>query len=81
MGRCPRRHASGGLAEELEIRLEETVFAWHEVLGVSADADAATTQRAMRRLALSYHPDTGGNQEQMARINAAYETACSRDDQ
>jgi DNA-binding transcriptional regulator YiaG len=64
--------------DELEIRIEEADFAWHEVLGVDADADAATARRAMTRLALGYHPDTGGNQEQMARINAAYETACSR---
>jgi hypothetical protein len=65
--------------EALEIRLEEAELAWHEVLGVDADADAATARRAMTRLALGYHPDTGGNQEQMARINAAYETACNRD--
>jgi len=67
-------------AEELDIRLQEAVFAWHEVLGVPADADVATTQRAMRRMAVSHHPDTGGTHEQMARINAAYKTASSRGD-
>src|ERR1700722_11937115 len=58
--------------EELEIRLAEASFAWHEVLGVAADADAATARRAMTRLALLYHPDTGGDPAQMVRINAAY---------
>ncbi|MEA2774325.1 MAG: hypothetical protein QOD93_7287, partial [Acetobacteraceae bacterium] len=28
-------------------------------------------------LALIYHPDTGGSQAQMTRINAAHETACA----
>jgi DnaJ-class molecular chaperone len=61
--------------EELDIRLAEADFAWHEVLGVAADADAATARGAMRRLALIYHPDIRGDQEQMARINAAYAAA------
>jgi hypothetical protein len=62
----------------LAIRLATTAFAWHEVLGVAADANAATTRRAMTRLALVYHPDTGGNRDHMARINAAYATARRR---
>jgi DnaJ-domain-containing protein 1 len=60
---------------ELEIRLEEAEFAWYEVLGVAADADAATARRAMTRLALAYHPNTGSAQDHMTRINAAYEKA------
>ena len=67
--------------EELDIRLEEAVFAWHEVLGVAPNADVDTARRAVTRLALLYHPDTGGDLAQMARINAAYETASSRGDQ
>jgi transcriptional regulator with XRE-family HTH domain len=61
--------------EALEIRLEEAELAWHEVLGVAADANSATARRAMTRLALAYHPDTGGTQDHMTRINAAYEKA------
>ena len=30
---------------------------------------------AMVRLALAYHPDKGGSQAQMARINGSYEKA------
>jgi curved DNA-binding protein CbpA len=29
----------------------------------------------MTRLARVYHPDTGGSQEQMTRVNAAYDAA------
>jgi hypothetical protein len=42
-------------------------------------ADAAIAQRAMTRLARARHPDNRGDQAQMARINAAYETACGLD--
>jgi hypothetical protein len=31
----------------------------------------------MTELAHVYHPDTGGSQEQMIRVNAAYEAACA----
>src|ERR1700733_1170190 len=64
--------------EQLAIRLEEASFAWHEVLGVAPDADAATARRAMTHLASAYHPDSGGDAAQMARINAACQTARSR---
>ena len=69
---------AGITPEELDIRLEEAVFAWHEVLGVAPNADVDTARRAVARLALLYHPDTGGDPAQMARINAAYETASGR---
>lgn len=32
-------------------------------------------RRAMTMLALAYHPDKGGTQQQMTRINAAFEQA------
>jgi curved DNA-binding protein CbpA len=52
-----------------------------EVLGVDADASAATIKASWRRLAREHHPDlTGGDSQasrtatrQMAEINAAYE--------
>jgi hypothetical protein len=35
----------------------------------------------MTKLARVYHPDTGGSQEQMIRVNAAYDAAhASRED-
>ena len=55
----------------LEIMVDEVTFSWHESLGVPPSADATATRRAMTRLALAYHPDKGGTQEQMIRINAA----------
>jgi DnaJ-class molecular chaperone len=55
--------------------LEEAAFSWHETLGVSPRADVRTARKAMTKLALSYHPDTGGSPEQMIRVNAAYEAA------
>lgn len=45
--------------------------AW-QVLGVSSTAGADTIHEAYKRLASKYHPDkTGGDSNQMARINAA----------
>jgi transcriptional regulator with XRE-family HTH domain len=61
--------------EAIQIRLEETEFAWHETLGVPSNADAAALRRAMARLALIYHPDKGGQPDLMSRVNAAYERA------
>ena len=61
--------------EMLLITLEEAEFGWHEALGVAPDADAAATRRAMRQLALRYHPDKGGSPTHMTRVNAAYERA------
>jgi curved DNA-binding protein CbpA len=49
----------------------------HETLGIPPGADPSAIRRTMTRLALIYHPDTGGSQAPMTRINAAYETACA----
>ncbi len=45
--------------------------AWHTVLGVSADASRAEIDAAYKRLATTVHPDKGGTQDAMARLNAA----------
>ncbi len=57
----------------VEIMVEDAEFRWHEILGVAPNADQATLRRAMTRLAMLYHPDKGGQPEQMIRVNAAYE--------
>ena len=44
----------------------------YRVLGVPPGADPSTVRRAYRRLARVYHPDAGGSNEAMARVNAAY---------
>ena len=59
----------------LAIMAEDADFSWHEVLGVTAEASAATIRQAWTRLALLYHPDKGGRPEQMVQVNAAYEQA------
>jgi len=61
--------------DAIEMLIDEARFSWHETLGVPPAADAATIRRAMTRLAHAYHPDKGGTQPQMTRINAAYEQA------
>ena len=61
--------------EARAISLEETSFGWHEILGVSSNANASTVRRALTQLALRYRPDKGGQPEQMTQINAAYEAA------
>jgi len=63
--------------EAIRIRVEEAEFSWHETLGLPPSAGAAAVRRARRRLALSYHPDKGGTEEQIARINAAHTQACA----
>jgi len=42
-----------------------------QVLGVGAHASRQEVERAYRLLALKHHPDRGGDEAQMARINAA----------
>ena len=59
--------------EAIQIRLEEVQFGWHETLGVPPHAEAGAIRRAWARLAHAHHPDKGGTQDQMVRLNAAYE--------
>ena len=42
-----------------------------QVLGVGANASREEVERAYRLLAAKHHPDRGGDEQQMARINAA----------
>lgn len=42
-----------------------------QVLGIKHDASKADVEKAFRRLAAEHHPDRGGDEQQMARINAA----------
>lgn len=61
--------------EAITILVEETTFAWPETLGVPPGAKTGAIRLAMRRLALRYHPDQGGTEAQMTRVNAAYDQA------
>jgi molecular chaperone DnaJ len=47
---------------------------YYEILGVGKDASADEIKKAFRRLAIKYHPDKeGGNEEQFKEVNEAYE--------
>lgn len=44
---------------------------WWQVLGISAQASAEEIASTYRKLARAAHPDTGGSEAAMARLNAA----------
>lgn len=48
---------------------------WWQILGVPPNAPLDTVKAAYRKLAMSTHPDAGGNGELMAAINRAWEEA------
>ncbi|MEN9646345.1 MAG: hypothetical protein RL238_3014 [Actinomycetota bacterium] len=50
----------------------------YAVLGVTADADLAALTAARRRLALTLHPDVGGDAEAMQTLNRAFDEAVRR---
>lgn len=47
---------------------------WYDVLGVSKDAPDEVVQSTYRTLAKKHHPDTGGDPNKMAEINAAMDS-------
>jgi curved DNA-binding protein CbpA len=50
----------------------------YRVLQVTPDAEPEVIQAAYRALARKYHPDMGGSDLQMAKLNAAWETVRDR---
>ena len=48
----------------------------YEVLGVARNATDRDLRTAYRRLALEHHPDQGGDEETMARLNHARDVLC-----
>jgi hypothetical protein len=50
-------------------------FTWQEVLGIANDADMVTARSAMKEMALRYHPDQGGSDAAMVRVNDAWSQA------
>ena len=48
--------------------------AW-SILGIKETDDESIIKKAYHRLARDYHPDKGGNPEDMVRLNNAYEWA------
>jgi DnaJ-class molecular chaperone len=62
-------------AEDIIAWPKATKFLWNETLGLPAHADLKSAQAAWRTLAKKYHPDQGGSEEKMVRVNAAYKAA------
>ena len=48
----------------------------YEVLGVERNASDRDLRTAYRRLALEHHPDQGGDEATMARLNHARDVLC-----
>jgi len=48
------------------------------ILGLTAGASKSEIRNAYRRLARKVHPDRGGDEAEMKRINAAYLVLCPR---
>jgi len=48
---------------------------WRDDLGLSPGANLADAERAFRERARTMHPDVGGDQESMSKLNAAIERA------
>lgn len=65
--------AFSGFAALPPARLAEA--SWWDVLGVGADATLEEIDGAYERLALEHHPDRGGDDDQMARVNRARDIA------
>ncbi len=45
---------------------------YYSILGAEREASRAEIERLYKRLAKNHHPDRGGNEEEMKRINEAY---------
>ncbi len=48
---------------------------WYQVLGILPSATIEEIKAAFKDMAKRFHPDQGGNHDQMAEINAAYQEA------
>ena len=49
---------------------------YYDILGVAPTASDREMKTAYRRLALEHHPDQGGCEETMARLNHARDVLC-----
>lgn len=82
-----RYHRPEPKREERFERIKARMDAWvarldrddpHGVLGVSPRASPEQVRERYRELALAHHPDRGGNEAEMRRINDAYEQIRAR---
>lgn len=74
IGIRPRmRYARSGGSEEHVGVLPEEVRRGFEVLGIQPTTDIEALKARYRELAKAYHPDKGGDRNEMLRINDAYQ--------
>ena len=52
---------------------------YYNILGVARDASPEQIKKAYRKLAMTHHPDRGGDHTQFAKINSAYDTLSNSD--
>jgi len=50
-----------------------TSFKHYDVLGVAKDANVAEIKKAYKKLAMTHHPDKGGDPEKFKEVSAAYD--------
>lgn len=77
--RAIERHGSADLADQAftgfaALPAPAALEPWHVVLGVSPSAPDEVVQAAYRTLARTAHPDAGGSDERMSRLNRARES-------
>lgn len=72
---CAGARLDTGTDELIPDGMDSTPFS---VLFVAEDAPIEVVKAAYRVLAAVYHPDHGGSNDQMVKLNEAYEKICAR---
>lgn len=68
--------STGGPSTAEAARSTVTIEAACNFLGVTAEAPEEVVKAVYRARAKAAHPDAGGSEEQMMKVNAAYEVIC-----
>jgi len=77
------RNAQISMLKQLRRSIDDTIKRYgtqdqdvpdpYEVLGVTPEAKREDIERAYKRKAFEVHPDRGGSQQEMIKVNAAYQ--------
>lgn len=71
-----QQRANGASSNKSQKPKQETVSQWRAILDVPKNVnDGSVIKQHYRKLAMQHHPDRGGNAEQMAKINRAFDMA------